>query len=110
MAAAAKIQTREAWTQRALELAEVRHTTGTARVLAAESFRIVYGVRRSHALGEYIILATSFDGRVVCDCIAGLHGRPCCHAGAAIHADRQRLQASSTRSEALDWFANGGEW
>lgn len=62
--------TRAVWEQRARELAEARQTPAP-RILAADSFRKVYGVKRSSNMGEYVLLVTPFDGRVVCDCLAG---------------------------------------
>lgn len=107
-------RTREQWERRALELAQTKHLDGTARVLCQDAYRVVYGVRRSWPIGaEWVVLVTPRSGRVVCDCLAGLHDRPCCHAGAALHAERQRLEAhrrSSARSEAWQWWLHGGEW
>lgn len=101
--------TRANWERRALELAEVRNTPAP-RILAADTFRKVYGVRKSSAVGEYVVLLTPFDGRAVCDCLAGQHGRPCCHAGAVLQAEAKRLE----RIEASDsdrWaLIEAGQW
>lgn len=94
-------RTREQWNTRALELAEARGLVGTARVLAADSYRTVYGVRRSRPIGaEYVVLVTPCDGRATCDCLAGLHGKPCSHAGAALEAERERqVQRTAEREQ-----------
>lgn len=101
--------TRAAWEQRARELAEARQTSAP-RILAADSFRKVYGVKRSSGLGEYVLLYTPFDKRVMCDCVAAQYSRPCCHAGAVLQAEEKRL----ARIEAADsdrWaLVEAGQW
>lgn len=100
---------RERWNRRARELAEAKHTPAP-RILAADSFRKAYGVRKSSAVGEYVLLYTPFDGCVVCDCLAGQHSRPCCHAGAVLLAEEKRL----ARVEVCDsdrWvLVEAGQW
>lgn len=88
-----RVLSRDEWQAHALQLAEAQHLTGTARILAEDVYRIVYGVRKSGPVGEYVVLVTPTLCEVVCDCIAGTHRRPCSHAGAALHAFRQRLAA-----------------
>lgn len=87
---------REMWEARALELAEEKHTTGTARELASNELHAVYAVRKDSALGEYLIHVVQLGDavhRLRCDCLAGQHGRPCKHVGATLHALRQRERA-----------------
>jgi hypothetical protein len=111
--AAPKILTREEWAAHALQLAEARHLTGTARWQHADQLaevfavpsgdrRVLHTVRLVHASGELIR----------CDCTASSYGRPCGHAGAVVHALWQREQATGTAGadEALRWWLNGGEW
>lgn len=101
--------TRTAWEQRARELAEARHTPAP-RMLAAESFRKAYGVRRSSGLGEYVLLVTPFDGRVVCDCLAGQHHRPCCHVGVVLEAEAKRLARMETAEQDRWALVEAGQW
>lgn len=100
----------EAWERRARELAEARQTPAP-RLLAADCYRTVFGVPGPLGpMREYIVWVTPHDGRVVCDCLAGQHGRPCCHAGAVLQAEAKRL----ARLEAADddrWaLVEAGQW
>lgn len=101
--------TREEWERRAIELAEARQTPAP-RLLAADFWRKVYGVPKSSGVGEYVVLLAHFDKRPVCDCLAGQHYRPCCHAGAVLQAEAKRLE----RMEAADndrWaLVEAGQW
>jgi SWIM zinc finger len=117
MATAAKATirpTQAQWAQRSLELAEVQHLTGTARLLAENETHAIYAVRKSAVTGEYLIHTVRIAGevsRVSCDCVAGAYGRPCKHAGAVLHTLRVRERAISQANS--DVFANwrrGGEW
>jgi hypothetical protein len=113
--AAGPIPTRDAWEARALELAEAQHLTGTARLLAENSLRSFYGVRKSGPVGEYVVRVDRIGGQVrglpSCGCMAGQHDKPCKHAGAALHAEAQRERAiSKPDTDPLASWRRGGEW
>ena len=81
---------------------------GSARVLARDSNRVVYRVRCSRLIGtKWVILVPPRDGRAVWNCLAGLCGYPCSHAGAALHAEREGVAAADAELGAL---IEGGQW
>src|SRR5579859_2412863 len=96
--AAPKIITRAEWNAHALEMADRRHVTGTARSIGACEYGHVYRVPSRSSAGSYDVL-TREDGRVECPCTAGSYGRPCVHAGAALHAEERRQQAISSAND-----------
>lgn len=101
--------TQAEWNARAEQLAEARHTRGTARSLGpAGDVGYVWRVPSRSSLEEYHVVARR-DGVVVCPCPQGTWGRPCSHAGAALHGERQR-QDTSEPAVAWDWWMAGGEW
>ncbi len=93
--AAPKLVTREEWDTRALELAEARQLTGAASYVHACEHGQVWRVPSRSGRGSYDVLAR-VNGIVECLCTAGLYGRPCSHAGAALHGERMRLQAMAS--------------
>lgn len=125
MAAATQVQTtqtpitprtlsREKWTARAVQLAEAHGLTAAAtRVLASDSHCTAYGVRRRLHLHPYVVLVGRRDGFTCCDCIAGLRGWPCSHAGAAILAEQERARREErvAAADADRWaMIEAGQW
>lgn len=113
--ATATVLTRGEWDARAEALAEQRGARGTAQYLheCADGRGHVYRVPSRTDTGSYDVVAWG-DGRIECPCAAGVYGRPCCHAGAALHAEhmRQVSSASSDRDPAgvWAWWLAGSEW
>lgn len=110
-----RILDREKWNARALQLAETAGLTATsARVLASDSYGVAYGMRRRRPIGrEYIVLITRRDLYARCDCIAGLRGWPCSHAGAAILAEQERARREErvAAADADRWaLIEAGQW
>lgn len=111
MATAQAIQTRGEWNARAEVLAEQKGARGTARYLheCADGRGHVWRVPSRSDTGSYDVVAWG-DGRIECPCTAGTYGRPCCHAGAVLHAERMRTRDTSEGNTAWDWWMAGGEW
>jgi hypothetical protein len=88
------------WQARALELAEQRHTTGTALLIGytAQGSRI-YKLPASRSDGSHHIV-TYFPAsrRFLCGCTGHLWGKPCSHVGAVLYA-QQRRKASDRRPQ-----------
>lgn len=100
------------WNARAIVLAEQSHADGTARHIGtnddgAQLYRVPSW---SHDGAVYVVTVWP-RGSVTCCCTAGSYGRACKHAGAALHAERQRQAAMTSRTdEGLRTFAHGGAW
>ncbi len=109
--ATAQALTRDAWDVRAIALAEAKGARGTARYLRPHPSARghVYRVPSRSGDGTYAVVAWG-DGRTECTCPAGQHGRPCCHAGDVLLAERVRLTPSTGPSDAWAWWMLGGEW
>jgi hypothetical protein len=111
--AALKIQeTREQWEARALALAAAKQLIGTARRRGAGQFAEVFTVPSGDRRGLHDVWLSHGSPVPRCDCVAASYRRPCGHAGAVLHAERQRrgsLQGSGS-DEALKWWLRGGEW
>ena len=109
--AAPKIITRQEWNVRALELAEERHMTGTARWIGTNDVGAqLYRVPSWSHDGAVYLVSVWPHGDVLCCCTAAAYSRPCKHAGAALHAERQRTETSTGPSEQWSWWLAGGEW
>ena len=107
------VTTREQWRERALELAEARHLDGTARLVSESELARVYRIPNGDRRGEgYLVRFTLRRQEPHCECPAGAWGKPCGHAGAALHAEQLREAARRDRSpsEAWSWWLRGGEW
>src|SRR5262245_54161719 len=79
------------WQSRALELAQQRHLTGTARMIGhGQVGQRVYRIPSRTIVG-LVYVVQYFDGidKYQCSCSAGCWDKACSHAGAAIHAERQ---------------------
>lgn len=108
--ATAKIIGRHDWEARALEIAEVKHTIGTPSYHHESEYGHVWRVPSRSGKGSYDVLARR-DGRVECPCVAGTYGGPCGHAGAVLHAERQRKESPRAGpGERWSWWLAGGEW
>ena len=110
-ARAARIRTRAEWNARALELAEAKHTTGTARHIGTnEDGAHLYRVPSWSHDGAVYVGSVWPAGAVLCCCTSASYSRPCKHAGAALHAERQREAAMTTpQDEPARWYAHGGQ-
>ncbi|HEX9414820.1 MAG TPA: hypothetical protein VF916_15045 [Ktedonobacterales bacterium] len=112
--AAPKIQpTRAEWEARALELAAAKHLTGTARRRGVGQFADVFTVPSGDRCQTHEVWLDHASGKLRCDCVAASYGRPCSHAGAVLHAERQRrdaMRCSNSSGEPLSWWLRGGEW
>jgi hypothetical protein len=108
--AAAKGQDRQAWEARAIALADERHTIGTPRYIGSSDpgVELWQAPSRAHG-GCYVVRVWRAIDAITCSCTAATFGRPCCHAGAVLVAQRQR-ETSAGRSEAWRSWINGGEW
>lgn len=101
--------TRDEWNARAEQLAVERGTRGTAQSLGpAGDVGSLWRVPSRSSVEAYDVVARR-DGVIVCPCGAGRYGRPCAHAGAVVHGERQRLSEGEA-SMAWDWWMSGGEW
>lgn len=94
-----------AWWRRALELAESRHLTYTARLVGTgkvgdEVFTVPSGDRRR----QHWVRTLPFGARVRCDCPAGAAHKPCSHAGAVLH-----FLAARHRATNREWLAQLSE-
>lgn len=111
--ATAKAATQLEWEARAIVLAEEHHLTGCARHIGETGTGArLWKVRsQSSADGFHVVTFWEQTRGIVCDCVAGSYGRPCSHAGAALHGERQRERAMSSRTdEAMRSWMNGGAW
>src|SRR5260221_2788394 len=101
--AAPKIQpTRAEWEARAVELAAAKHLIGTARRRGSGQFAEFFIVPSGDRRGQHEVWLDRASGDPRCDCVAASYWRPCSHAGAVLHAERQRrdaMRCSSTRSD-----------
>lgn len=100
------------WNARAIALAEKAHATGTAHHIGENSSGAqLYRVPSWSHDGAIYLVSVWRCGDVLCCCTAGNYSRPCKHAGAALHAERQRKEAlRSTTDEGLRTWAHGGAW
>ena len=108
---------RAEWERRALELARAAHLDGVATYLGTYtagdgSHPVCWHVPSRDRSGRYTVECDHATGEIRCYCTAATYGRPCCHAGAVVHALRQRAQAYAGAESvtAMRWFALGGEW
>lgn len=91
----------DAWRERAIELAEARHLTGTVRFLGTdgtgryETYRVPTSRRDGHYDVCYDRVTEQFDAAagtvmngpvVVAHCTASEHRRPCAHVGAVLRS------------------------
>jgi hypothetical protein len=96
------------WQARAIRLAEEKHLTGTARHLGytPDAGARIYKVPSRTAEGLYHIVlyypGIKRAGIYYCDCVAGGFDRACSHAGAVVHAERQRSRAERENLESVE--------
>jgi hypothetical protein len=103
--------TRDEWNTRAVQLADEHRLNGTARSLATDADGLhLYQVPSRRHDGCYLVRVNPHTGALLCSCTAGRYGRACGHAGAAVHAERQRRSAGSEGDVAWSWWMAGGEW
>lgn len=100
-----------AWRMRAVELAVERHLIGQAQLVRVQQLDPadptnvvgVYAVVSASEPEDHEVNYYTANGAVLCDCYAGVHERPCSHAGAVLlHAKglapaRQRNAEGFTR-------------
>jgi hypothetical protein len=104
--ATAQVQlTVEQWQERALELARQYHLDGTASFLGTYtagdgSHPVCWHVPSRDRTGRYTVEYDQRTGAISCHCVASTCGRPCCHAGAVVHALRQRAAATQPLTQA----------
>jgi hypothetical protein len=93
------------WQARALELARQRHLTGTAQLIGTgEVGQRIYRVPSRSEIGlVYLVQFFTFTGRYFCGCHAGCWDRACSHAGAVVHAERQRAAAERETGPSQEW-------
>jgi len=112
LAAAADRATRELWEARALALAGSRHVDGTACLTRENAAMRVYWTPNGDRRGTgYVVVVFPVTRHIVCPCPAGAFGKPCAHAGAVIHAERQRAYAEShPDTDVLASWRRGFDW
>ncbi len=90
------------WRIRALELANTKHTIGTARLLWVTVYgREVWTVpSRTHKGEQHQVTVDTTSGRIHCDCPST---RACSHQGAVISAMRMREQATRAIQSEQAW-------
>ncbi len=90
------------WRIRALELANTKHTIGTARLLWVTVYgREVWTVpSRTHKGAVHQVTVDTTSGRMHCDCPSR---SACSHQGAVLHAMRMREQATRALASEQDW-------
>jgi hypothetical protein len=94
--------------QRALELAEQAHLTGTATLIATGRLGESFTVPSRDRCNQHHVFVDRV-GVTHCDCQASQFGRVCAHAGAVYHYRRQRavaLARTDKHDEAMaNWLA-----
>lgn len=115
MTSATMLASAEMYAHRAIELAEAAHLTATAQIIERTSTYEVFAVpSKDRSRTHSVTLDSTGSTRMPrCDCPADHYGRPCAHAGAVLHYQRQRLAAMAARDgpdEAWLWWMAGGEW